>query len=121
MKRRQFTNQLVVAAILLSLLFSVGEGMRLNPFGFRNKLAEVAKGQKKLRKTSLTLCGPIDVPAQQGPRNKRVIVEVDVPPFHKPVESDFLASVVTAPPVISSFQALAPALLKRGPPTVASI
>jgi hypothetical protein len=119
MNRHAFTNRLAIAGILLSLLFSVGEGMRLNPFGF--KPCDSPNNLETSRKTSQTVYGPLDVPSQVGSRNKRIFLELDVPAFIRTFEPQLQISVVATPALLSTNLALASDLLTRGPPAASSI
>ena len=79
----RMTNSFVMTAALLaviigSLCFSVGEGMRLTPF----PIAELSQTQDastvvivKDGHVSLSKYGPLDVPAQSQKRGKRNSVE----------------------------------------------
>jgi hypothetical protein len=81
----RITNSYVMTAALLavivgSLCFSVGEGMRLRPFP-NPKLSQI-ENSNSLKEAgesnlfSLSKYGPLDVPAQHQKRGKRQPVEV---------------------------------------------
>jgi hypothetical protein len=78
------TNSFVMTAALLavvigSLCFSVGEGLRLTPFPV-TALSPIEDSSTvvsvKETNVSLTKYGPLDVPAQSQKRGKRNIVEL---------------------------------------------
>jgi hypothetical protein len=119
MIRHALTNRLGVAAILLSLLFSVGEGMRLNPFGFTT-LGESPKSLARSDQNSKTIYGPLDVPAQVGSRNKRAFLEFDVPSFIKTIEPQTQISIASSAESFSIDLAPSAVLQLRGPPALNS-
>ena len=74
----------VLAVIVGSLCFSVGEGLRLTPF----PVSSVTENAHTSEKNSLSHYGPLDVPAQTQKRSKRQAVDLacpDSPGARKPV------------------------------------
>lgn len=76
------TNSFVMTAALLavvigSLCFSVGEGMRLTPFPALSQI-EGSSTAVSVKETNVSLSryGPLDVPAQSQKRGKRNTVEL---------------------------------------------
>lgn len=74
------TNSRLVTAALLaviigSLCFSVGEGLRLTPFPLLSQTQDGADLSSTTR-NSLAQYGPLDVPTQTQKRGKRNVVEL---------------------------------------------
>ena len=65
----RFVSAAVLAVIIGSLCFSVGEGLRLTPFSV-SELTE---------KTETTHYGPLDVPVQPQKRSKRQALDLACP------------------------------------------
>jgi len=61
----------VLIAIIASLCFSAGEGLRLTPFG------QTSTTGKTVGQVSKHKYGPLDVPTQHQKRNKRHDVQLD--------------------------------------------
>jgi len=78
-RRRRFTvaQGLTVLGLLVSLLFSVGEGLRLSPFHTLSQPAQVAAGHPE---QALHVYGSVEVPAQVVKRTKRHSLDLDVTP-----------------------------------------
>jgi hypothetical protein len=70
----------LLAVIVGSLCFSVGEGMRLTPFPVARSLSQTQDSftvvSVKETNVSLSKYGPLDVPAQSQKRGKRNTVEL---------------------------------------------
>ena len=68
----------LLAVIVGSLCFSVGEGLRLRPFPTLSPPADswAVKGAETSSEVSLAKYGPLDVPAQVQKRSKRYAVEL---------------------------------------------
>jgi len=60
---------LTLAMIVVSLCFSVGEGLRLTPFPVSNQLQELS--DLSVAKDSRSTYGPLDIPSQVQKRSKR--------------------------------------------------
>lgn len=79
---RTTNSRLVTAALLAviigSLCFSVGEGLRLTPFPLlaQTQDAGAAADLSAATRNSLAKYGPLDVPTQTQKRGKRSIVEL---------------------------------------------
>jgi hypothetical protein len=73
-------SPVLLAVIIGSLCFSVGEGLRLTPFPVSAQDVEtdgvVVKASDKL---SLSKYGPLDVPAQTQKRSKRLALDLAGP------------------------------------------
>ena len=82
--RSQVVPSIAVIAVIASLCFSVGEGLRLTPFPFSALIpveaTNVLLDAKTLPETSLYKYGPLDVPAQSHNSNKRRAGDVACPP-----------------------------------------
>ena len=66
----------MLAVIIGSLCFSVGEGLRLTPFPLLAGTQDAAADLSSATRSSLSQYGPLDVPTQTQKRNKRSVVEV---------------------------------------------
>jgi hypothetical protein len=68
----------IMAVIIGSLCFSVGEGLRLTPFPLLSEThdAGAAADFSSATRSSLSQYGPLDVPTQTQKRGKRNVVEV---------------------------------------------
>ena len=65
----------VLAVIVGSLCFSVGEGLRLTPF----PVSSLTDNAHTSEKNSLSQYGPLDVPAQTQKRSKRQALDLACP------------------------------------------
>ena len=72
----RFTSAALLVAVLGSLCFSVGEGLRLRPFPVSTNLADTQTSEFT---NKIAQYGPLDVPAQSQKRNKRQTVDFDRP------------------------------------------
>jgi hypothetical protein len=87
--RLQIVRLVILTAVIASLCFSVGEGLRLTPF-YPPSVARVeatnlqldTKGSHDIAfyKPSLYKYGPLDVPTQTQKRSKRQAVDFACPP-----------------------------------------
>ena len=68
----------LLAVIIGSLCFSVGEGLRLTPFPLLSQTqdAGTAADLSSATRSSLSQYGPLDVPTQTQKRGKRNVVEL---------------------------------------------
>jgi hypothetical protein len=68
----------MMAVIIGSLCFSVGEGLRLTPFPLLSTTQDVgaAADLSSTTRSSLSQYGPLDVPTQTQKRGKRSVVEL---------------------------------------------
>ena len=68
----------MLAVIIGSLCFSVGEGLRLTPFPLLSQTqdAGAAPDLSSATRSSLSQYGPLDVPTQTQKRGKRSVVEL---------------------------------------------
>lgn len=76
---------IILIAVIASLCFSVGEGLRLTPFP-RSIVAttdatNVVLSDRISDQISLHRYGPLDVPTQSQKRNKRQVVDFACPPI----------------------------------------
>jgi hypothetical protein len=95
---RTTNSRLVTAALMAmiigSLCFSVGEGLRLTPFPLlaQTQDAGAAADLSSATRSSLAKYGPLDVPAQTQKRGKHNIVELASGP-HAQTQPVFVAIV----------------------------
>lgn len=77
------TRTIVLIGVLASLLFSVGEGLRLRPFPVptfdETEFTNPHENVTAWRETSLHKYGPLDVPTQAQKRSKRPAVDYGCP------------------------------------------
>lgn len=76
----------ILAVIVGSLCFSVGEGLRLTPF----PISSVTETAETNVKKSITQYGPLDVPAQPQKRSKRQVLDLAAP--ETPIARKFVTS-----------------------------
>ncbi len=79
-------TSIVWIAVITSLCFSVGEGLRLTPFPISSSTA------KPVEQISKHKYGPLDVPTQHSKRNKREAEPID---FLLPPTTRELAPAIT--------------------------
>ncbi len=72
----RFTSTALLFAVLGSLCFSVGEGLRLRPFPVSTNLTDTRAYEFT---NKISQYGPLDVPAQSQKRSKRQTVDFDCP------------------------------------------
>lgn len=78
--RCRSTSLTVLTVIISSLLFSVGEGLRLSPFPVEGQIRDLyGRVIKASDKTTLAQYGPLDVPAQPQKRSKRQAIDLACP------------------------------------------
>ena len=74
---------LVLVGVIVSLCFSVGEGLRLTPFPVSAITLDETRNNypnaTASRQTSLRQYGPLDVPAQTQKRGRRQVVDYGCP------------------------------------------
>jgi len=82
-ERSQLFSAIILIAVVGSLCFSVGEGLRLTPFPVSALTHETTDSQRAVRAsqgTYLQNYGPLDVPTQNQKRSKRQTVDFACPP-----------------------------------------
>lgn len=72
-------SSVLLAIIVGSLCFSVGEGLRLTPFPVSTHSQNAEFSFASPSKTTLSQYGPIDVPAQTQKRGKRQVAHMAGP------------------------------------------
>jgi hypothetical protein len=84
----------LMAVIIGSLCFSVGEGLRLTPFPLVSQTqdAGAAADLSSATRSSLSQYGPLDVPTQTQKRGKRNVVDLASGP-HTQTQPVFVAVV----------------------------
>lgn len=74
-------TSVILIAVIASLCFSVGEGLRLTPFPvsalMKLESDRTSSTVKATNLISIHKYGPLDVPAQHQKRNKRQVVPLD--------------------------------------------
>ena len=77
---RATNSSLITAALLAviigSLCFSVGEGLRLTPFPLLSQTQDSGADLSSSSRSSISKYGPLDVPTQTQKRGKRNVVDV---------------------------------------------
>jgi hypothetical protein len=82
--------RVILAVIVVSLCFSVGEGLRLTPFPVSNLLQEVS--DLSVANDSRSTYGPIDVPSQVQKRSKRQTTDFGSQPLVEVIQDVALIS-----------------------------
>ena len=78
--RCRATSLTMLTVIISSLLFSVGEGLRLSPFPVEGQSGDLyGRVIEASDKTTLAQYGPLDVPAQPQKRSKRQALDLACP------------------------------------------
>jgi hypothetical protein len=119
----KYMPSIILIAVIASLCFSVGEGLRLTPFPTSHVSRVEARNTPLTAKASDQISshkyGPLDVPTQMQKRNKRQAAAFDVPPssftsevlipsYSAPTHETF---DIVAVPVVSQFAGRAPPFL----------
>ena len=78
MTNSRFVTAAMMAVIIGSVCFSVGEGLRLTPFPLlaQTQAPGAAADLSSGTRSSLSQYGPLDVPTQTQKRGKRSVVEL---------------------------------------------
>jgi len=104
---------LTVFGLLLSLLFSVGEGLRLSPF---QDTDQPTPGLAVTTEQNPFVYGPLDVPVQVVKRTKRHSLDVDVPPVVATVQLPEVSLNCSQTQLCKPAQSMHSLRLGRAPP-----